>query len=83
MENNISTQKQGVERSSIEKIFKIIGESNLPLTPSELSEKSKIQFDSVKSVLELLSNLDKIQIITNGKVSLIQLKRTGENNATI
>jgi response regulator of citrate/malate metabolism len=82
MEKDYTTDRKGIERGTIEKILKMIQETSTPLTPSEISAKTNIQFDSVKSTLEFLSNLDKIQIITNGKVSLIQLKKEEISNAT-
>lgn len=78
MEKNTIPKKQGVPRSSIEKIYKLIRESNTLLTPSEISKRTNVQFDSVRSALEFLSNFDKIEIITNGKFSFIQLKNPSE-----
>lgn len=74
--------RQGVERSSIVKILNVIREANSPLALSEISQKASIHFNSVRSAVDLLSNFNQVDVMSNGNVTLVQIKKGESKNAT-
>jgi Mn-dependent DtxR family transcriptional regulator len=79
MENKQS-KKEGVQKKSIEKIWNFLEKESQFITISEISKRTNLHIYSVKSCLDLLDNLGKIEIVTNGRTTLIKKKegRDGE-----
>jgi len=75
---NYNSDKQGVTRSSIEKVWNVLLEEDGALTPSNISEKINLQVPSVRSCLILLDKLGKVEIITNGRTWLVRKKEECE-----
>ena len=73
-----NSDKQGVKRSSIEKVWNVLVEEDRALTPSNISEKINLQVPSVKSCLALLDKLGKVEIMTNGRTWLVREKKERE-----
>ena len=72
--NNYNSEKKGVKRSSIEKVWNVLLEENGALTPSNISEKINLQVPSVRSCLIFLDKLGKVEIMTNGRTWLVKKK---------
>ena len=72
--DNTRAKKEGVQKKSIEKIWNFIEKENKFITISEISEKTHLHIYSVKSCLELLDNFGKIEVVTNGRTTLIKKK---------
>ncbi len=64
---------------STEKILKFIQEAKKPLSKREIVMGCALTSASVGECLNLLKRFDKIEIITNGKITLVQLK-SGDKN---
>jgi predicted transcriptional regulator of viral defense system len=72
--HNTDTEKRGVERSSIEKVLNVVvAEQRKPITISDIASKVNLTGSSVRSCVDFLSNLGKVEIITNGKTCLVRL----------
>jgi Mn-dependent DtxR family transcriptional regulator len=76
--NNYHSEKKGVKRSSIEKVWNVLLEENGALTPSNISEKINLQVPSVRSCLIFLDKLGKVEIMTNGRTWLVKKKEECE-----
>jgi response regulator of citrate/malate metabolism len=76
--NNYNSEKKGVKRSSIEKVWNVLLEENEALTPSNISEKINLQVPSVRSCLIFLDKLGKVEIMTNGRTWLVKKKEECE-----
>ena len=72
--NNTEIKKEGVQKKSIEKIWNFIEKENKFITISEISKKTNLHIYTVKSCLELLDNFGKIEVVTNGRTTLIKKK---------
>lgn len=70
------TDKKGVEMSSIEKVFEIIQNEKSPITLSALSTKVRLHITSVRSCIRFLKKLNHVEIITNGKITLVVKKES-------
>ena len=81
MKDNNTGIKMGIQRCSIEKVWRIIQETEAALTPSNIAERVKLQVSTVRSCLDFLNGMDKISLVTNGKTCLVT-KKDGEENAT-
>ncbi|MFA5992762.1 MAG: hypothetical protein WC796_03585 [Candidatus Pacearchaeota archaeon] len=78
MVNYTTKNRRGVERASIEKVWNIINQEDLPLTPSKITLKSGLHFYSVQSCLDFLKYLKKIEIIYGERICLIKKISEGE-----
>lgn len=65
--------------NSINKVMKYLEEKKDPVTISDIIFNVHLTSKSVTSVLEILKQFGKVEVITNGKVSLVIL-RGGEND---
>jgi len=72
-----NTERKGVQRGSIEKVWNVIQEEENALTPSSIAERVKLQVPTVRSCLTFLRDMGKIEIISNGRTWLIK-KKIGE-----
>jgi DNA-binding IclR family transcriptional regulator len=59
---------------STEKILKFIQEQENPVSKTEIVESCSLPSASVRECLDLLSRFDKIELISNGKVTLVRIK---------
>lgn len=65
-------KKEGVQKKSIEKIWNFLEKENNFMTISEISKKTNLHIYSVRSCLEFLDNFGKIEVVTNGRTTLIK-----------
>ncbi len=72
--DNTKAKKEGVQKKSIEKIWNFIENENKFITISEISKRTHLHIYSVKSCLDLLDNFGKIEVVTNGRTTLIKKK---------
>ena len=68
------TKKSGGQKKSIEKIWNFLEKESQFTTISEISKKTNLHIYSVRSCLELLDNFGKIEVVTNGRTTLIKKK---------
>jgi predicted transcriptional regulator len=61
------------ETKSVKKVFEYL-QKNKQATPSELTTELSLNYNTVKACIEALQNMDKINSISNGRVTMIQLK---------
>lgn len=71
---NTGVKKEGVQKKSIEKIWNFIEKENRYITISEISKKTNLHIYTVKSCLEFLDKFGKIEVVTNGRTTLIKNK---------
>ncbi|MCD4759341.1 hypothetical protein K8R33_00450 [archaeon] len=74
-----TTERKGVQRSSIEKVWNLVLKENNAVTPSNIAERVKLQVPTVRSCLVFLKEMDKVEIISNGKTWLVRKKEDATN----
>lgn len=62
---------------STEKILNYVVKQNRPITPTEIVAYCALPTASVREILSLLQRLGHVEIITNGKVSLVRAVKDG------
>lgn len=73
----LKTLRSGVQRSSIEKVLKVIEEEkDNALTPSNIALKTGLQIPTVRSCVDFLSDLGKVEIIKSKRTWLVRKKVT-------
>lgn len=70
-----NTDRKGVTKGSIKKIWNLINIENRPLTPSGIANNVNLHFQSVKSCLKLLEELNLINIFSTGRTWIIIKKQ--------
>ena len=65
--------KMNCETKSVKKVFEYL-QKNKQATPSELTTKLSLNYNTIKACVETLQDMDKINSISNGKVTMIQIK---------
>ena len=63
---------------SIQKIRNYLDDKQEVLSVSQVCQGVNLRYETVKEVLQFLQGSGEVQIISNGKTTLIQLKNTGQ-----
>lgn len=67
-----------VDTKTIQKTREFLVKMKNPVTPSEICKSVNLKWSSVKGSLEFLEKYGVIEIITNGKVMLVRIKKNCE-----
>jgi len=59
---------------SINKVISFLKRQKKPVTTTKISKGTQLHFRSVKACIGVLGVLDKVDVMTNGRTSLIKLK---------
>jgi Mn-dependent DtxR family transcriptional regulator len=62
---------------SVERIFEYIKE-NSPVTPSQIFQNMGIGFNSIKEAITFLERHGHIRVISNGKITLLEVIENGK-----
>ena len=70
--NNMEHINQSVQ--NILRVVELLEEVKGALTPTEISKRLNLNYNSLKSYIYCLEKLQKISIRTNGRLKLIEIK---------
>jgi|TARA_Y100000034_G_C6738977_1_gene327787 Mn-dependent DtxR family transcriptional regulator len=61
---------------SLNKVYEFLKEHK-QATPTELGTELNLNYNSVLACLEVLKEMDKVNSVSNGKITLISIKQNG------
>jgi|TARA_Y100000034_G_scaffold35880_1_gene44055 DNA-binding IclR family transcriptional regulator len=66
--------------NTAERVLEVLKQDNKAFTPYELSIKTGMAFKTIVECMKKLQEWNKIEVTTNGRTRLIQLKKENINN---